>query len=76
MNTPTKRLPTVAKLPYGISNFEQVINDGYVYVDKTSYIELLENEPNPYQLFIRPRKFGKSLFFTMLSCFYDRNYVD
>ncbi|MDR3303891.1 MAG: AAA family ATPase, partial [Treponema sp.] len=70
MNTPTKRLP------YGISNFEQVITKGYTYVDKTRYIELLENESNPYQLFIRPRKFGKSLFFTMLSCYYDMNYAD
>ncbi|MDR3171863.1 MAG: AAA family ATPase, partial [Treponema sp.] len=64
------------KLPVGISNFEELITEGYLYVDKTRYIELLEDESNPYQLFIRPRKFGKSLFFTTLSCYYDRNYAD
>ncbi|MDR3171877.1 MAG: AAA family ATPase, partial [Treponema sp.] len=68
--------PTGMKLPVGISNFEELITEGYLYVDKTRYIELLENESNPYQLFIRPRKFGKSLFFTTLSCYYDRNYTD
>ena len=31
------------KLPYGISNYEEIIRDGYYYVDKTKYIELLEN---------------------------------
>jgi hypothetical protein len=67
---------TAKRLPYGISNFELIITDGYVYADKTRYIELLENESNPYQLFIRPRKFGKSLFFTTLSCYYDMNYAN
>jgi hypothetical protein len=44
-----------------------------VYVDKTRFIELLENESNKNQFFIRPRKFGKSLFFSMLSYYYDIN---
>jgi hypothetical protein len=72
------KLPTTTatKLPYGISNFEELITKGYVYIDKTRFIELLENESDPYQLFIRPRKFGKSLFFTMLSCYYDMNYAE
>jgi len=52
-------------------NFENIITNNYAYVDKTRYIELLENEDNPSQFFIRPRKFGKSLFFSMLSCYYD-----
>jgi hypothetical protein len=75
MNTIPVKHPRT-KLPYGISNFEALIDGNYVYVDKTRYIELLENEGNPYQLFIRPRKFGKSLFFTTLSCYYDMNYAD
>ena len=33
------------KLPYGISNFEELVKDGYYYVDKTKYIEKLENLP-------------------------------
>jgi hypothetical protein len=58
------------KLPYGISNFARLIEDGYHYVDKTGYIEQLENEPAPYLFFLRPRRFGKSLFISMLSYYY------
>ena len=58
------------KLPYGISNFARLIEDGYHYVDKTGYIEQLENEPAPYLFFLRPRRFGKSLFVSMLSYYY------
>ncbi|MDR1400422.1 MAG: ATP-binding protein [Treponema sp.] len=71
-----KQSHTAAKLPYGISNFERLITERYAYVDKTRFIEQLEHEFNPYQLFIRPRTFGKSLFFTTLSCYYDLNYAD
>ncbi|WP_056928725.1 AAA family ATPase [Candidatus Symbiothrix dinenymphae] len=59
------------RLPYGNSDFESVRTGGYAYVDKTRFIELLENEPNRNLFFIRPRKFGKSLFFSMLSHYYD-----
>jgi hypothetical protein len=62
---------TFKKLPYGTSNFERLINDNYAYVDKTRFIEMLENEPNQYQFFIRPRKFGKSLFLSILANYYD-----
>ena len=58
------------KLPYGISNFARLIEDGYAYVDKTGYIEQLENEPAPFIFFLRPRRFGKSLFVSMLSYYY------
>jgi hypothetical protein len=61
------------RLPYGTSNFGRLITENYAYVDKTRFIERLENEANPYQFFIRPRKFGKSLFFTMLEHYYDAN---
>jgi hypothetical protein len=47
--------------------------NNYVYVDKTRYIEMLEKESNPSQLFIRPRKFGKSLFLRTLMYYYDIN---
>ncbi len=63
------------KIPYGISSFEQIRNDNYLYVDKTRYIEILENDA-PYQFFIRPRRFGKSLFISMLECYYDINKKD
>jgi hypothetical protein len=59
------------RIPYGTSNFERLIVENYAYVDKTRFVELLENEQNPYQFFIRPRKFGKSLFLSLLSNYYD-----
>ena len=59
------------KLPYGISNYEELIEDGYYYVDKTSYIEKLENLPETYIMFLRPRKFGKTLFTSTLENYYD-----
>ncbi|MDR0515546.1 MAG: AAA family ATPase, partial [Fibromonadaceae bacterium] len=58
------------KLPYGQSNFADLIERGYAYVDKTRYIELLENENNGYQFFIRPRRFGKSLWLSILENYY------
>jgi hypothetical protein len=58
------------KLPYGQSNFANMIESGYAYVDKTRFIELLENENNTYQFFIRPRRFGKSLFLSILENYY------
>jgi hypothetical protein len=64
------------RLPYGISNFEKIRTENYIYVDKTPYIELLENENNDKLFFTRPRKFGKSLFFSMLSYYYDINQAD
>jgi hypothetical protein len=59
------------RLPYGNSDFRSIRTENYAYVDKTRYIELLERESNKNQFFIRPRKFGKSLFFMMLSYYYD-----
>ncbi|MDR3250212.1 MAG: AAA family ATPase, partial [Tannerella sp.] len=64
------------KLPYGTSNFGSLIEQGYYYVDKTRFIELLENEENKTVFFTRPRKFGKSLFTSMLSYYYDINCAD
>lgn len=59
------------RLPYGISDLKRIVTENYAYVDKTRYIEMLEKESNPNQFFIRPRKFGKSLFFTTLMYYYD-----
>lgn len=63
------------RIPYGISNFEVLRQKNYLYVDKTSYIELLDRYA-PYQFFIRPRRFGKSLFISMLENYYDINKKD
>ena len=64
------------KMPYGISNYEKIINDGYYYVDKTMYIEKLENLPETNIMFLRPRKFGKTLFTSVLENYYDKNKID
>ena len=64
------------KLPYGISNYEELIEDGYYYADKTMYIEQLENIPEKRIMFLRPRKFGKTLFTSTLENYYDLKKVD
>ena len=61
----------VKRLPSGISDYERLITDNYYYVDKTLYIEKLENYPNPNVMFLRPRKFGKTLFTSTLENYYD-----
>lgn len=58
------------RVPYGIQDFVQVIEQNCYYVDKTAYIPKLEDCPN--NLFcIRPRRFGKSVFLSMLHAYYD-----
>ena len=59
------------KLPYGISDYERLIENNYYYIDKTMYIEKLENLSEPYIMFLRPRKFGKTLFTSVLENYYD-----
>ena len=59
-------------LPYGVSDFTDLIKSNLYYVDKTQYIELIEKSPR-YLFLIRPRRFGKSLFLNMLSAYYDVN---
>ena len=61
------------KLPSGVSNFETLIEENYYYVDKTKYIQKLEDYPNRTIIFLRPRKFGKTLFTSVLENYYDVN---
>jgi len=58
------------KIPYGVADFKSVCNEGLYYVDKTSYIRALE-DAGRFLFFVRPRRFGKSLFASMLRCYYD-----
>ena len=58
------------KFPYGISDFESVMNEGYFYCDRTDRFPALE-EAGKYLLFIRPRRFGKSLLLSVLRDYYD-----
>jgi hypothetical protein len=64
------------KLPYGNSDFHDIRTGNFFYVDKTSYIEKLERLNSKYLFFIRPRRFGKSLFLSMLENYYDLNKKD
>ena len=64
------------KLPYGISDYERLAENDYYYVDKTFYIEKLENIAEPYIMFLRPRKFGKTLFTSTLENYYDLKKVE
>jgi hypothetical protein len=64
------------KLPYGNSDFNDIRTENFFYVDKTSYIEKLEQLNAKYLFFIRPRRFGKSLFLSMLENYYDLNKKD
>ncbi len=57
------------KFPYGISDFKAIATEGFFYCDRTNKIPLLENANS--QLFIRPRRFGKSLVLSMLENYYD-----
>ena len=63
------------KLPYGTSNFEKVANEDFYFVDRTPYIAQLEQLAEPYLFFLRPRRFGKSLFISMLQCYYGLEYA-
>ena len=64
------------KLPKGISNYKELVEDGYYYVDKTRYIEKLESLEDKRIMFLRPRKFGKTLFTSTLEYYYDINAED
>jgi hypothetical protein len=58
------------KIPYGISDFQSLIEEKYFYQDRTSFIENLEKWHSKYPVFLRPRRFGKSLFVSMLHHYY------
>ena len=57
------------KLPYGQSDFTKVILQGYFYQDRTAFIRDLETLPT-FLYYLRPRRFGKSLFISMLHHYY------
>ena len=63
------------RIPYGMQNFEDMRKRDCYYVDKTPFIEDIEDS-NMYFFFIRPRRFGKSLTLSMLENYYDINKKD
>ncbi len=57
------------KFPYGMCDFKTIVTEGYVYCDRTAYIPLIEQ--GRYLLFLRPRRFGKSLWLSTLMNYYN-----
>ena len=60
----------VKGIPYGISDFNRIRNGNFYFVDKTMYLPLIEKMPS-YLFLIRPRRFGKSVFLSMMRTYYD-----
>jgi len=69
-------IPKLKKIPYGIADYKDIKENNYYYIDKTPFIEKLEDLNERYLIFLRPRRFGKSLFISMLHYYYDVYYKD
>ncbi len=65
-------MESIKQIPYGVADFESVIERDLYYVDKTMYLAELEKQPDTL-IFIRPRRFGKSLFISMMRAYYDKS---
>lgn len=65
----------IKRLPYGVSNYRQVVEENLYFVDKTMYLDKLE-EAGHFLFVVRPRRFGKSLLVSMMRCYYDINRAD
>ena len=63
------------QLPYGISDFKQIRREGLYFVDKTMFLPVMENTDH-FLFLIRPRRFGKSIFLSMMRAYYDINERD
>ncbi len=64
------KLKDMIRIGYGKSNFKDVIDEGYFYQDRSKYIRKLEEETSGLIFYLRPRRFGKSLFVSMLRYYY------
>ena len=64
-----------SRLPKGVSDYKIIVEEDCFYIDKTKYIEKLENI-DFFVFFLRPRRFGKSLFTSVLEYYYGINYAD
>ncbi|MCY3837524.1 MAG: AAA family ATPase [Gammaproteobacteria bacterium] len=62
------------RIPYGWADYAAIRQEGRMYVDKTRHLRALEEER--YAVLIRPRRFGKSCWVSLMECYYDRNRAD
>jgi Predicted AAA-ATPase/PD-(D/E)XK nuclease superfamily len=58
------------RIPYGKSDYRTMVEEGYFYQDRTAYIKTLEDWDSTYLLYLRPRRFGKSLWLSVLRYYY------
>ncbi|NIM15978.1 MAG: AAA family ATPase [Candidatus Aminicenantes bacterium] len=65
----------IKKIPYGLANYGRLLQKNCYYVDKTMYLKAVE-DAGDYLFFIRPRRFGKSLFLSVMEAYYDVYYKD
>ncbi len=63
------------EFPYGLSDFATLRKEGYWYLDRTDRLPALEAAGRQI-LFLRPRRFGKSLLLSMLAQYYDLNQAE
>ena len=75
MDTRERKRIRCKRIPYGMQNFKDIRERDCYYVDKTPFIEDIE-DANMYFFYIRPRRFGKSLTLSMLQYYYDINWAD
>ena len=66
----------MVKLPYGTSNFQILVNQGYLYIDRTSYLAQIEEMSEKNLFFLRPRRFGKSLWVSVMQYYYGLEHKD
>ena len=61
---------TIRRFPIGIQTFDKIIEDNYLYIDKTGYIDDIANKYQ-YVFLSRPRRFGKSLLSSTFHCYFE-----
>ena len=59
------------KCPIGIQTFEEIINKGYLYIDKTEYVYRMAHGASKYCFLSRPRRFGKSLLLSTIEAYFQ-----
>ena len=62
------------RFPYGVSNFSKLVTEGHIYVDRTAFLEKLEQLDSSYHFYLRPRRFGKSLAVSVMEHYYGRQH--
>ena len=61
---------------YSQADFKTLITENKLYIDRTAFLEKMENHSNPNLIFVRPRRFGKSLWLSILQYYYGVQYKD